>query len=305
MLIVIAITVFSLWWWFLRIRDCYWGPERGLYNFTVVTAMLDIGRGDWRQQSRSYSTYLRHFARVLCLDVNMVVFTDARGRLLVDRLRQGRERRTHVMDTVTQLEDLYYYSHRERVQEIMNSPEFKQDNELVSMDYCEATVPEYDIMMWSKLTLMDQALETDPFSTSYFIWLDGGYGHGLNVFPPDGIWRPKHVFQYPDKVSFIQLESPEKYRNVSDRLHKIHTAVFNGAFFGGGKEALVRMYALQKELISDWLARGVADDDQTVYVLLYYREPELFNLIPGDWYDALTALNSHPSQDDTPRHSDQ
>ena len=69
----------------------------GLYNFTVVTAMLDIGRGSWGSQRRSYNTYLLYMQRVLRLDVNMMVFVDARARPFIDWMRRGRENRTFVV----------------------------------------------------------------------------------------------------------------------------------------------------------------------------------------------------------------
>ncbi|KAK6982486.1 protein htrl, partial [Biomphalaria glabrata] len=83
------------------------GPERGLYNFTVVTAMLDIGRGNWSEQSRPYNTYLLYMQRMLRLDVNMVVFVEPKGKPFIEWMRRGREKRTHI--AVTTLKDLPYY----------------------------------------------------------------------------------------------------------------------------------------------------------------------------------------------------
>ncbi|CAL1535271.1 unnamed protein product, partial [Lymnaea stagnalis] len=73
------------------------GPERGVYNFTVVTAMLDIGRGAWDEQSRPYNTYLLYMQQMLRLDVNVAVFVDPKGRPFIDWMRRGREGRTHVV----------------------------------------------------------------------------------------------------------------------------------------------------------------------------------------------------------------
>lgn len=82
-----------------------------MYNFTLVTAMLDIGRGNWTShQRRSYNTYLLYMQRVLRLDVNMVIFIDAKGRPFVDWMRRGREKRTRVVEIT--LEELPYYRYR-------------------------------------------------------------------------------------------------------------------------------------------------------------------------------------------------
>jgi hypothetical protein len=56
---------------------------------------------------------------------------------------------------------------------------------------CESYVPEYNILQWSKIHLVNEAMELDPFNTSLFMWLDGGYAHGEgSVYPSDGVWEP-------------------------------------------------------------------------------------------------------------------
>lgn len=266
-----------------------------MYNFTVVTAMLDIGRGQWSnpEQRRSYNTYLLYMQRVLRLDVNMLIFVDAKGRPFIDWMRRGRQSRTYVVET--NLKHLPYYAHRDRVQEIMDSVEYRRDNELVRKELCESLVPEYDILQWSKLYFVNEAIGRNPFGNDFFVWLDGGYGHGEDVHPPDGIWKPHNLFEHSDKVTFIERESVEKFRQDADRLHKLSVNIIAGLFFAGGRRALQRLYALQRELIADWLKRGIVDDDQTIYVLMYYREPELFRLVPGDWNDVFQLFNSNGS----------
>lgn len=39
----------------------------GVYNFTVVTGLYDIGRGKWKTQSRTYSQYLGYLSQVRLL----------------------------------------------------------------------------------------------------------------------------------------------------------------------------------------------------------------------------------------------
>ena len=189
------------------------------------------------------------------------------------------------------LTTLPYYAHRERVRDIMDSAEYRQDNELFRRGLCESTVPEYDILQWSKLYFVDQAVLKNPFGDEYFIWLDGGYGHGESVHPSDGVWEPRNLFEHSERVTFIEREPVLKYRRDAARLHKMSVNVIAGLFFAGGKRALRRLYALQQVLIADWLERGVVDDDQTTYMLLYFREPELFRLVPGDWNDVFPLFN--------------
>ncbi|KAL8590267.1 hypothetical protein ACOMHN_006383 [Nucella lapillus] len=267
------------------------GPEKGVYNFTVVTAMLDIGRGQWVQsdQTRPYNTYLLHMHRVLQLDVNLVVFVDSKALPFILWMRRGREAHTHIVEV--SLHRLPYYVYRDRIQTIMESVEYQQDNELVQRGLCESRIPEYDIVQWSKLSFLNESVTLDPFQNDYFVWLDGGYGHGEPIHPDDGVWRPKDMLEHTDWVTLIERESVENYRPVVDKLHKLSVNVVAGGFIAGGKRPLQQLYHLQQELIKEWMKEGIVDDDQTTYLHIYYKHPQLFRLVSADWNDVFRLFH--------------
>lgn len=261
------------------------------YSFTVVTAMLDIGRGNWTKQSRPYDQYLQYMQPLLKRHVNLVAFVDKAARPYVQRQRQGLEAHTKLIEV--RLHDLPYYQHRQRVAHIMASEAHRQDNELWRQGLCEAHQPLYDIVQWSKLTFLGWAMDWDPFNSTLFMWLDGGYGHGHpEAYAPGTLWRPSSVLlRHLDQVTFIEREPVEKYRQYIDRLHKMSINILAGSYFAGGQRALRRLHELQRELIADWLEKGIVDDDQTTYLLMYFKEPQLFNLVRGDWYDVFRLFH--------------
>ncbi|KAK0062683.1 protein HtrL-like isoform X2 [Biomphalaria pfeifferi] len=65
----------------------------------------------------------------------------------------------------------------------MTCSEYKKDNELVAQQFCESYVPEYDILQLSKLYFINRTITENPFQTNFFICLDGGYGHGRDIYP--------------------------------------------------------------------------------------------------------------------------
>nr|KAG5710627.1 hypothetical protein BaRGS_013273 [Batillaria attramentaria] len=177
------------------------------------------------------------------------------------------------------------------MKQIMESQEYRHNNELVRKGLCEATIPEYDIIQWSKLFFLHQTIADNPFSNDFFIWLDGGYGRGENIHPPEGIWKPTQLLRESDRVTLLERESVEPFRRHRERLHKMSVNVVAGGFIAGGPRALERLYALQRDLLEEWMKLGVVDDDQTVYMQLCFRTPELFNLVRADWYDAFKLFD--------------
>ncbi|XP_059175736.1 protein HtrL-like [Physella acuta] len=277
------------------LKDLYgWrglGPEQGLYNFTVVTAMMDIGRGAWPNQSRPYKTYLLYMLRLLMMDINLVLFVDPPAVTFVEWMRQGREKRTHIF--VMGFKELPYYKYRDRIAEIMNSTEYKKDNELVRDKLCESYIPEYDILQLAKIYFLDRTVRENPFKTSYFIWMDGGYGHGVNVFPADHLWIPKGLFEHSDKLTFVERTPGVKHFEAKkDKIHKLSINVLPGGFCGGGSEVIKEIYKRQQEQMEEWMRQGVVDDDQTMNMLIFYKYPSMFNIVKGDWFEAFKLFHS-------------
>ena len=65
-------------------------------NFTIVTALYDIGRSDWVHWSRGFDIYLQYFEHVLKLDVPMAIFVDTDLKNLIEEKRKDKEKKTKV-----------------------------------------------------------------------------------------------------------------------------------------------------------------------------------------------------------------
>ncbi|RUS70265.1 hypothetical protein EGW08_021973, partial [Elysia chlorotica] len=258
------------------------GPERGSYNFTVVTGFLDIGRGSWWKQGRTYREYLTYMLKVLKLDVNLVVFIEPKGENFVRVNRRGREKRT-VIHPIT-LEDLELFPLLPKIEEVMYTKEFQQGNSNFQHGNCEAFYPLYNLVTNSKVDLIHQVVRENPFNSSYFIWMDGGFGHGETeeccIFPSDGIWNPTHLMNFPDystETSFIDQLT----------VSRPPPCFFFSGLFGGGSDALSIYHQLHTRTFLDYLARGIVDDDQTIFLGAFLSNRTNFRPIRGGWYDLM------------------
>ncbi|KAK7497773.1 hypothetical protein BaRGS_00010907 [Batillaria attramentaria] len=261
------------------------GPERGYYDFTVVTGLFDIGRGHRLFRSRTYKTYLAWLIQILTLDVNLIVFIEPQGMDFVRRIRRGREGRTLVVET--NLSDLPYFKDMDRIQIVMNSQQFQSDNVNWQKGKIEATDPLYIMVTNCKAGLMGRAIQLNHFYSHYWIWLDAGLTHGnLSMFPPDGVWHPRHLLQDPDHVTFTAFQPMEQLVNVTD-LHKRDTAPLAGGVFAGGTKTMLRYVQLHDQAWEEMLRSHAVDDDQTTFTLAYLKHPGNFNPIIGGWFDLI------------------
>lgn len=164
---------------------------------TIVTALLDIGRGDWDRYRRPLEQYHIFMENLLSLQNNMVIFTDTSSYSFIHKYRKniGEIHRTKIH--LITLDDLPLSRHLAVASKIIED-EHRDDKMWRSIwdpamkDHPEARSAEYDVLVNSKTYFLYNATLEDPFTTDFFVWIDAGYGHGnQSVFPYSNKWRPQ------------------------------------------------------------------------------------------------------------------
>ena len=169
----------------------------------------------------------------------------------------------------------------------MESEEFKQNNLYVDDLYPEGLYPEYNTLMNARASLTNEVMEYNWFRSSYFAWLDIGYGHGENIFPPGGLWYPSDLIRGEDKITVIQLSDRpiNKTKSIYTIYKRDEPPPLNGAFIGGTRKAMERYFKLHRHIFNKFIKMNMMDDDQTLLAACWFEEPELFHLVWGWWYD--------------------
>ncbi|VDP24161.1 unnamed protein product [Soboliphyme baturini] len=90
-------------------------------RFTIVTALFDIGRGNWSHYGRLYSEYFAFMKNLLNTDVQLFVFTDQSGAKYVREQRASKSDRTHVQ--VSDLHSLPFYHYKPVIDDIISREE--------------------------------------------------------------------------------------------------------------------------------------------------------------------------------------
>ncbi|CAI4222769.1 unnamed protein product [Auanema sp. JU1783] len=263
---------------------------------TIVTAFLDIGRGEWFHYQRPLEKYHEFMENLLSLKNNMVIFTDKSSYDFVHKYRKNLGLMPMTKIHMIQFDDLPLSRHLPYAQKIiedeMNNDElYLEDPDM--KNHPEAKSAEYDIVVNSKTYFLYNTTMEDPFDTDFFVWIDAGYGHGnQNVYPYDNVWQPKFS---RNKISMIKL-TPEhdpisKYK--IDNLYRRNWSVMSGGFIAGDKRSIGQLYTITHNKFVHLIYQNKVDDDQTVMVLAINAYPHLFEIKQGDWFDAF-RLYSDP-----------
>jgi protein YibB len=241
---------------------------------TIVTAFKDLGRENWhktapfkrfpRWLSRSSSEYFENFARLCELPNPIVVFA---------------HRDMHE-DLISIRQDLQLYDIEEvwvkheniltRIAEIQNSKYFRRF--VVSPKMPEYWNAEYVYINYLKPAFVASATETIG-TQGTFAWVDFGYARKRIRCAETGGWK----FRTHEKINFFALNTADFSKEIFEVIKSGDVLIQGGMIVGPG--------VLWQDLYIDWfrkiselLALGLVDDDQTIMLLLYKAEPNRFVL---------------------------
>jgi protein YibB len=249
-------------------------------KITVVTCLYDINRDNWQNYSRSFEKYLNYFKNILSLDMNLVVYTDdVRVEKCVSFFKKP-----NIKIIKKQFKDLKKYKDYDSISKIMNDDSYKKDLvHGVAPEYC---VPEYSILINSKIDLVCEEIERNIFGSEAFLWLDAGMKADKFLLEQKYKKFPNEKINLFDAAKFTILcrsipQVEDLNINVFYKSHINRLAA--GIMFGNGeiyKDIKTHFDAEYYNAID----KNLIDSEQSILTVVYLKNKEKFNLYYGDWY---------------------
>lgn len=258
---------------------------------TYVSAFYDIGRSEWKHFKRSFDEYLESFIPFISLfkkadkqDHFMILFMDVR---YTDKIKDiikdiDNIKLIHINYTFLQLNiPMWRYLDRER--EIMNTQQFQ--NMVLHRKNCpECYIPEYTVLNHCKIDFICYVINRE-YTDSNYCWVDFGYfKHPENI--PEKLLDENKLDS--NRITYTLINKVEYTDNDISYLLTHAPEKIGGFFFYGGKSAMLQYQLLYHNMVLYYQYIGLADDDQSMALMCYFRNPMLFNLIyTGQWHYAL------------------
>lgn len=250
---------------------------------TIVTGLYNINRESFGVYRRDWSDYLKWFENCLSLECNMVIFIEDS---MIDFVKAHRSHlnpdRTKIIPM--SLPEFRFYKYKEKMQSVMDSAAFKKD--LPDPFAPEVTRPLYDIVTYSKISMLRIASDLNPFNSDYFIWLDAG--SMKEKFLP----RFKNI-EFPIWERFKLIDKSKIYINCyevprADDLNLRRYFYTNPpgdkrrltAFvIGSNKENIYNLEEYLDSFLNEILEQNLIDSEQIALNIYYLRAgPEKFDL---------------------------
>jgi hypothetical protein len=282
-------------------------------DITLVTAFLDIGRETWNNNDfkRTPKFYIESFLTYLKYPYKMVCYIDEKYLSRVLETYESSPYKNKVFIPINKdwlSRNIYAWSLIENDRIILNSDTYKNflKNRLPIMypdgvpetgvreHLCPENIyPEYNVINHCKIDFIMNAIENNHINTYFTGWTDFGY---FSTYHSDVDTLPRNILDTSkfdrNKITIcLRRKIIENDKNMFFTLLYAYE-LFIGAFYAGPTHIMKRFQELYHDSVIELYKNNISDDDQHVYIQVYVRDPEIFNLciFDGDWPKALTVF---------------
>lgn len=256
-------------------------------EITIVTAYFNIGRKKWKGYERGDDKYVNYFDFWAKIKNNIIVYTDKNlvNKVYEIREKYGLKEKTKVI-AINNLYDIdvLLYNRMKKVMENEISLNFHFHKEIKRP---EAWNVEYNYVTFLKYYFVNKAV-IDFNLNGLVSWLDFGFNHGGDLGLTDTndfnfCWQ----YNFSKKIHLFAVKKIEEKRPIFDIIRNLDTYIMGGimvapSYMWGD------FYNLARQSIISLLDCGFCDDDQTIALMAYYKNPDLFEIHNVEfWFDGI------------------
>jgi hypothetical protein len=267
------------------------------YKFCLVTSLFNIDREKMEgNDGRKWDDYLKWFEKTLQIKSPMIIFSEDN---LVDYINERREYPTKIITHM--VSEIPYYFLKNQIEDILKTEEYKSRIDSPQRIECKNSM--YTIVQYSKFKWLEQSIESNPFGSKYFFWIDAGSSRHFVGFDVNNEFPSKEAMNSLDQMGekFLLQLNMEFYKDLSnsktldDEYLWDSRAITCGSFFGGDLEAVKKV---SKEVDNIWINKmiknGNVNNEQIALAYLLKNKPDMFveyNRYNGNHMDIFNELS--------------
>lgn len=247
---------------------------------TIVTAFYNIralenGSPKDNRQMDQYLQIAENF--MMQLPYPIMFFIDPDDSILYEFITQTRQKymnKTFIYQE--RFQDTYFYKDVDRIREL------QQQYRIYNGDLKHET-PLYVVLNNNKFHFIERAIESNPFQSSHFIWMDLGINHVARNTERIHEW----ILRVPDKIKQLCINPFIEYGDNHDIFHNIYHHMAGG-LFSGNAEYLLKYANAFKAKTAQIYSEGWWQVDEAVMTMVQRENPDWFDLFYGD-YDGIIS----------------
>lgn len=269
-------------------------------DITIVTAFFDIGRGSLPREKygrilphyehRTVDQYFQYFNNLAKIKNELIVYTTANfaNTVMAIRDQYGLKDKTKIVVCNSYLPDNFKEA-KAKIEEIMQSEKYIE--KILNPQLIEYWHSDYVLVnIFKSLYVMD-AITKGIVSNDLVAWIDFGYCRNQHTIPPSNKWE--YDFDV-NKIHMFYIREPEPDRPI-DSIIYTGDVYIQGCHIVAGKEMWRDLRGLVFHNLNVLLNYNLIDDDQTLLLMAYLTNPQLFELRcvdNSDWFIIFKQYNN-------------
>lgn len=290
---------------------------------TFVTMFFDLARYEGVER-RNYEKYQKDAEFLLSQNINLVVFTE---KEMADYVYEYRKTLNLLSKTIIHtmcITELPYFCMLAQITEA------RRINPMLNGSSIKDT-PIYTVLIWSKLAFMKSIVESNPFASTRFAWIDFGISYvaitqlGIRncTNSTNTEFREKKLIQLdemdmPDIIKLLTLRpifpddlstspynnEPNTYTKLNENIepnidhinlkhyYSLERGLVAFGFVTGSGQAWRLFYVLFDKMIHELIKQDLAPSEQQIVPILMMQNQQLFTTYKGDYNGILCNYNS-------------
>jgi hypothetical protein len=258
-----------------------------MINKTVlfVTAYKDINRKNWPGFTRTTDTYIEWFGNLQKNPIRLICFCD-------DYIKKSLETKYGFNCCYPYDEENTFFKDIDIHKQIINSDDYRQL--AINRKDPECIYPEYNIVNHNKVIFLKRAKNMFPHYTHY-AWIDFGHCRSeqyiYKIFDFNNL--PETQIHIGSAVSYI---NPDYIPNPRENIVR-NLEIFRGSPIFVPSSIIDKICDEYISVLELFKCNNVVDDDQSVFLQIYKKNPDLFLLHKSGWFELFTFYATDQSID--------
>lgn len=249
-------------------------------KITIVTAFFHIGREDWKGFQKTDEEYFGYFSFWARMKNRLIVYVSTEEQAEeVRKIRKGFGLGEETFCVV--IEDIFSVD-KELYGSLVRTARYKGIGSCrLRPKNPESWNPDYNYIMLMKEWCVKDAVER-KLAKGMIAWLDFGFNKGGVLYTEREEMAFEWSYPFPEKINVFSIQEMEGRPPVYEIIRDM-TTFLQGGVIVAPDYLWERLWEAVKRNMLFLNRLGLMDDDQTVLLLSYMEQPDIFSVHSTDW----------------------
>lgn len=257
-------------------------------KITIVTAFFPLKRESWKGFERPNNKYLEYFEFWARIKNDMIIYTDEETSKYIEEIRKEKYDRHNTKIVIIS-------DWKELDKELYESIKIATKNDINKEFHFNPGSPEswnydYNYVMLLKEWCVKDAVEKG-FAKDMIAWIDFGFNHGGEYYLKSEEFDFEWKWNFSNKIQLFQINELDNLP-IFEIVRRMNTYI-QGDIIIAPDNLWLELWKLVKNNMIALNKVGLVDDDQTILLMAYRENKEIFELHKSEWFSEIADCSQN------------